>query len=407
MNNSLTVFNKLESEVRSYCRSFPTVFTWAKGSKLEDINGNEYIDFFSGAGALNYGHNHPKMKNKLVEYIASDNIVHGLDMATQAKKDFLLKFREVILTPRKMNYKIMFPGPTGTNAVESALKLARKVTGRDTIISFTNAFHGMTLGALSVTGNKSKRQGSGSSIPAAIILETVQGEGGLNTASFDWLQQLETLCREKNIVLIVDDIQAGCGRTGSFFSFEAAGIKPDIICLSKSISGYGLPMAINLIKPELDIWSPGEHNGTFRGNNPAFVTATEALNFWKDKNFSRQIQYKAKTIADFLKDLLEEHPELQGELRGRGLMQGIACGIDCLAKQICSAAFEHGLIVETSGAKDEVIKLMPALTIDKTTLLEGLEIMKESIEDHKIQSFIAKSSKENKLDAKRLLTCSS
>ncbi len=439
MNSSLKVIAQLESEVRSYCRSFPAVFNWAKGSKLRDINGKEYIDFFSGAGALNYGHNHPAMKKKLVEYISSDSIVHGLDMATQAKKEFLVKFKEIILTPRKMSYKIMFPGPTGTNAVESALKLARKVTGRDTIISFTNAFHGMTLGSLAVTGNKKKRQGagislpnavfmpfdqyfeegintvdyirkyleddsSGTSIPAAIILETVQGEGGLNTASFDWLKQLEVLCREKDILLIVDDIQAGCGRTGNFFSFEAAGIKPDIVCLSKSISGYGLPMAINLIKAELDIWSPGEHNGTFRGNNPAFVTATETLNFWKDQSFSREIRYKTKIIADFLADLLEEHPELQGELRGRGFMQGIACNIDCLAKHICSAAFKRGLIIETSGAKDEVIKLMPALTIEENTLLDGLSIIKESVEDLKVQAFIRKSKRKGHFQERHLLT---
>lgn len=154
MNEDLKVFDELESEVRSYCRLFPTVFSWAKGSKLKDIHGKEYIDFFSGAGGLNYGHNHPAMKKKLLEYIASDGIMHGLDMATEAKKAFLTKFNEIILKPRGMQYKIMFPGPTGTNSVESALKLARKIKGRDTIISFTNAFHGMTLGSLSIIGNE-------------------------------------------------------------------------------------------------------------------------------------------------------------------------------------------------------------------------------------------------------------
>jgi len=421
-SNPMKVFDELESEVRSYCRSFPTVFDWASGYKLRDIKKKEYIDFFSGAGALNYGHNHPGMKQKLLDYITADGITHGLDMATEAKREFLKKFKKVILEPRKMDYKIMFPGPTGTNAVESALKLARKVTGVNTILSFTNAFHGMTTGALSITGNCKKRKGagialhnalfmpfdkyfgadidtvkiidkyledgsSGVSLPAAVILETVQGEGGINEASFEWLKRIEDLCRRWDLLLIVDDIQAGCGRTGTFFSFEPAGISPDIICMSKSLSGYGLPMAINLIKPELDIWSPGEHNGTFRGNNPAFITATEALEYWKDDSFAQEVRNKGEMIRQFLVDLVEEHPVIKGEVRGRGFLQGVACQVDGLANKICSIAFERGLIMETSGAKDEVIKLMPPLNIDEAGLKAGLNILKDSIEDIRVQSF--------------------
>src|SRR5690625_4683232 len=213
------------------------------------------------------------MKKLLIEYIENDSITHSLDMATNARGEFLNRFNEVILKPRKLDYKVMFPGPTGTNTVESALKLARKITGRETVISFTNAFHGMTIGSLSVTGNASKRSGagiplnhsisfpfenylsddssidyieryledsgSGVSLPAAIILETVQGEGGINAASDKWLQSIEKICRRFGILLIIDDVQAGCGRTGTFFSFERAGIEPDIVCLSKSIGGYG------------------------------------------------------------------------------------------------------------------------------------------------------------------------
>lgn len=438
--NNLKIFNDLESEVRSYCRSFPTVFTQSSGYRLRDDKNKEYIDFFSGAGALNYGHNPPQIKKKLIEYLSSDGIVHGLDMATEAKKEFLEQFNQVILNPRKMKYKIMFTGPTGTNAVESSLKLARKVTGRDSIMCFTNAFHGMTLGSLAITGNAGKRQGagiplgnavfmpydgywgdsvdtvdyirkflddssSGVSLPAAIILETLQGEGGLNVASYEWLRRLEALCREKNILLIVDDIQAGCGRTGTFFSFEPAGVNPDIVCLSKSISGYGLPMAITLIKPELDIWSAGEHNGTFRGHNLAFVAATEALNYWRDDTLSKHVKSMEKDIHDFLADLVEEHPEIKGEVRGRGFMQGIACGVDGLAVKICSSSFTRGLIIETSGAKDEVIKVMPPLTIDETGLMEGLDILKDSIEDIKVQSFI--NSKRKNIPKKRHLLASS
>lgn len=412
--NSLEVFDKLESEVRSYCRSFPTIFNKAKGYKLWDVENSEYIDFLAGAGALNYGHNNDKMKNKLVEYILNDSVSHSLDMATKAKEDFLFNFNEIILKPRNLSYKVMFPGPTGTNTVESALKLARKVTGRETVISFTNAFHGMTIGSLSVTANPFKRKGagiplhysqampfdnylgdqidtadylerileddgSGVSLPAAIILETVQGEGGLNTASFEWLKKIEKICKRFDILLIIDDVQAGCGRTGTFFSFEPAGIEPDIICLSKSISGYGVPLALTLIKPEHDIWAPGEHNGTFRGNNMAFVTATEALQYWKDDSLEQEVTEKSKTIRYFLERLVSKYPGLEGEVRGRGFMQGIACDKEGLAEKVCAIAFEKGLIMETAGPNSEVFKLFPPLTIDQEGLTKGLEIIEEAV----------------------------
>lgn len=413
---SLQVFDSLESEVRSYCRSFPAVFTKAQGYKLWDDDNREYIDFFAGAGALNYGHNNRAMKRKLLDYIQQDGVTHSLDMATKAKEQFLKKFHQVILEPRGLAYKVMFPGPTGANTVESALKLARKVTGRSTVFSFTNAFHGMTLGALSVTGNKFKRQGagiplhhtvsmpydgylgpdidtldymenymndsgSGVSRPAAIIVETVQGEGGINEASNEWLQRLERICRSHEIVLIVDDVQMGCGRTGTFFSFERAGITPDIVCLSKSIGGYGLPMALTLIRPDLDIWEPGEHNGTFRGNNLAFITAAEALDYWSNERFTQQIMAKGKVIRSCLEELVAQYPELQGTARGRGLMQGIAFGIPGMAERLCARAFARGLIMETSGTDSEVAKIMPPLTIDDTGLLAGLDILRTCMKE--------------------------
>ncbi|MBD0322757.1 MAG: diaminobutyrate--2-oxoglutarate transaminase, partial [Aldersonia sp.] len=327
-----TIFETLESEVRSYCRNWPTVFESAKGAWLRDENGNEYLDFFAGAGALNYGHNNPVLKQALVDYIMSDGITHGLDMATVAKREFLETFQRNVLAPRGLDYKVQFPGPTGANSVESALKLARKVTGRESVVSFTNAFHGMTLGALSVTGNSMKRagagiplvhatpmpfdnyfggvtedfqwfervlddSGSGLNRPAAVIVETVQGEGGVNVARPEWLRALAELCSRRDILLIVDDVQMGCGRTGPFFSFETAGITPDIVTLSKSISGYGLPMALTLFKPEHDLWAPGEHNGTFRGNNPAFVTARVALDqYWSDSSFEQATLAKGARI---------------------------------------------------------------------------------------------------------------
>lgn len=413
---NLSIFEKYESKVRGYIRSFPTVFTKAKGYKLWDAQGKEYIDFFAGAGALNYGHNNEKMKEKLMDYIQHDGVTHSLDMATNAKGEFIQKFHDVILKPRGLDYKMMFPGPTGTNTVESALKLARKVTGRTNIVSFTNGFHGMTIGSLAVTGNASKRKGagiplqntvtmpydhyvnqhadsldyferfledsgSGVDLPAGVIVETVQGEGGINVARTEWLKRLEKICQRFDMLLIVDDVQAGVGRTGTFFSFERAGIKPDIVCLSKSLSGYGLPLAVTLIKPEYDKWSPGEHNGTFRGNNHAFVTATAALEYWEDDSFEKDIQQKAKITKQFLENLNKKFPELKGEVRGLGLMAGIACGVDGLAEKITAKAFEQGLIMETSGPKDEVFKLFPPLTIDEAGLKKGFDIIEKSVEE--------------------------
>ncbi|SER36488.1 diaminobutyrate aminotransferase apoenzyme [Gracilibacillus ureilyticus] len=412
MSKNIDIINKHESVVRSYIRNFPTVFTKAKKHKMWDENGKEYLDFFSGAGALNYGHNDDHMKQKLADYIMSDGITHSLDMASTAKAEFLQKFQDVILNPRELDYKVMFPGPTGTNTVESALKLARKVTGRTDIISFTGGFHGMTIGSLSVTGNSMKRQGagiplqntvtmaydnyvdhdtlvylerfledngSGVAIPAAMIVETVQGEGGINAARFEWLRKIEEICRRWGILLIIDDVQAGIGRTGTFFSFEAAGIKPDIVCLSKSLSGYGLPLAVTLIKPELDIWKPGEHNGTFRGNNHAFVTATAALDYWKDDSFEKQIHEKSEIMYSRLEKIVADYPEIKGEVRGRGFMVGIASEVEGLAANVAAKCFELGLIMETAGPNDEVFKLFPALNIPKEDLVKGLDIIEESV----------------------------
>jgi diaminobutyrate-2-oxoglutarate transaminase len=408
-----TTIDRLESEVRSYCRNWPATFERARGSEIWDTEGRRYLDFFAGAGALNYGHNDAVMRDAVIEHLTGDGIVHSLDAYTVAKERFLARFEEVVLAPRGMDMKVQFPGPTGTNAVEAAMKLARKVTGRDRIVGFTNAFHGMTLGSLAVTGNAMKRtgagimlgagtslpydgylgsdvdtvgylealledSGSGFDLPAAVIVETVQAEGGLSTASIEWLQRLEAVCRAHEVLLIVDDIQAGCGRTGTFFSFEPAGIQPDIVTLSKSLSGFGLPFALTLFRSDLDVWEPGEHNGTFRGHNPAFVTATSALRFWEDEDFTAEIARKAAAIERTLERLVHAHPALQGERRGRGMIQGLACAPG-LASRIVEEAFELGLIVETSGPEDEVVKLLPALTIPDEHLDEGLELLVRAV----------------------------
>lgn len=410
-----SIIETRESEVRGYCRGWPTTFDTAKGAWITDTSGRKYLDFFAGAGSLNYGHNNPILKEALVDYIARDGITHGLDMATVAKKEFLETFENVILEPRKLDYKVQFPGPTGTNAVEAALKLARKATGREAIINFTNAFHGMTLGALSVTGNSMKRagagiplvhatpmpydnyfggvtedfqwfervlddSGSGLNRPAAVIVETVQGEGGVNVARPEWLRALADLCARRDILLIVDDVQMGCGRTGPFFSFEIAGITPDIVTISKSISGYGLPMALTLFKRDLDIWTPGEHNGTFRGNNPAFVTSKVALEtFWGNNALELDTVRKGQKIAERFDELGKK---FEGKVhgRGRGMVQGLVFEEAELASKACELAFSNGLLAETSGPSDEVVKLLPPLTITDDELDQGLDILADAAE---------------------------
>lgn len=409
-------FERLESEVRSYCRMWPVVFTEAYGHILVDETGREFIDFFAGAGALNYGHNHPALKAQLMEYISRDGITHSLDMMTEAKRDFLEALDERIMSPRDLDYKVMFPGPTGTNAVESALKLARQITGRSNVIAFTNAFHGMTLGSLALTGNGSKRDGAGLPLgnvsrmpfhsylgetdtidllakhledsssgvdkPAALVLELVQAEGGVNVASKPWLHRLERLLKENDVLLIVDDIQVGCGRTGTFFSFEPAALKPDIVCLSKALSGYGIPLAVTMFRRELDQWEPGKHNGTFRGHNLAFVTATAALHeFWADDELSMHVKRQERVIRSALDQIAQQAPEHVCQVRGRGMIQGIEFNDPAAAAAVSEAAFQRGLLIETAGANDEVVKLLPPLTIEECALRQGLDILQESVED--------------------------
>jgi diaminobutyrate-2-oxoglutarate transaminase len=411
----VSIFETLESEVRSYSRGWPTVFDRAQGSWLYSEDGKAYLDFFAGAGALNYGHNNPVLKKALIDYISRDGVTHALDMFTVAKRDFLQTLNDVILQPRDMEYKVIFPGPGGANAVEAALKLARKVTGKESVINFTNAFHGMTLGALSVTGNSMKRggagiplvhatpmpydkyfdgaypdflyferlledSGSGLNEPAAVIVETVQGEGGINAARLEWLRGLSDLCQRHGILLILDDVQMGCGRTGPFFSFEEAGIKPDMICLSKSIGGYGLPLAITLIRPDLDVWSPGEHNGTFRGINPAFVTAAEALRtYWRDDELEKSTKAKGERVGQVFTELVEAYPDANLVAKGRGLARGLEFSSGEVAGKVCAEAFDRGLLMETSGPDGEVVKLLPALTTSDEEIEQGLSIIKESV----------------------------
>ncbi len=409
----MRIFEQLESQVRSYVRNFPAIFERAHNARLFDEQGKEYIDFFAGAGTLNYGHNNAAVTKALIEHLENEGVVHGLDMATSAKKRFLESFSGIILEPRYVDYKVQFAGPTGTNAVETALKLARMLKGRSNIISFTNAFHGLTMGSMAITGNSFYRDeafinrsnvafmpfdgyfgsdvntaeylrkfledsSSGVDLPAAIILETIQAEGGVNVASVEWLQEIEKICRDFDILLIVDDIQVGNGRTGHFFSFEESGINPDIVVLSKSIGG-GLPLSLVLIRPELDQWKPGEHTGTFRGNNLAFVAASELFKYWENDNLSEAVFYKEKILREALEKISEKYPVLDSEVRGRGLIYGLKIPGNNFCRELSAECFERGLVIELAGADDDVLKFLPPLTIEEDVLKEGLDIIDKSI----------------------------
>ncbi len=404
-----------ESEVRSYCRKYPTTFVKAKGCYLYDENGNKYLDFLAGAGALNYGHNNDEIKEEIIKYMMRDGVTHSLDMYTDAKEEFIETFTKKILEPRSLDYKIQFCGPTGTNAIEAAFKLARKNKQRNNIIAFSGAFHGMTLGSVAATSDAFSRNGayvpltnvthmpypvgcnadfdtlkylenvlnddhSGIDKPAAIVLETVQAEGGINVAPIEWLQGLEQLCKKHDILLIVDEVQVGNSRTGNFFSFERARINPDMVVLSKSIGGFGLPMAILLMKPELDLWKPAEHNGTFRGCNLSFVGATAGINYNIEHNINQNVLENAKYIENYINEkIISKIPEV--ELRGIGLIWGIdfsKLGNDNIVKYIIKECFDNGLIIEAAGRKDLVLKILPPLIINKDELKEGLDIINEA-----------------------------
>ena len=411
----MNIFSSNESMVRSYCRAFPATFEGAEGSYLWAADGDRYLDFLCGCGSLNYGHNHPVLKDDLLQYISGDGICMSMDMHTAAKQKFLSIFQQYILNPRELDYRVQFPGPTGANAIEAAIKLARKVTGRRNVIAFTNGFHGCSLGALALTGSGYHRKcsvdllthvtrmpydrylgnevdtaemlarlledpSSGVDKPAAIVLEVVQGEGGLNCASKVWLQEIQRTAQQHGALLIVDDIQAGVGRTGSFFSFEPFAVQPDIVCLAKAISGYGLPMSLTLLKPEFDIWSPGEHNGTFRGNNLAFVTGAAAIShFWADNKLMQQVATTAARIRAFYSAYSGNNGY---SIKGRGLMTGLEFADSETAKRVQHSCFENKLIVELCGPHDSVLKPLPALTATDEEIESGLEIIAAAIEKH-------------------------
>lgn len=413
----LVLFERHESAVRSYCRAFPELFDRAKGARLWSKSGVEYIDFFAGAGTLNLGHNPDFIKQRLIDYLVADGIAHGLDFHTEAKRRFIERFVAQVLAPRGMDHRLQFTGPTGANAVEAALKLARRATGRSGVVAFMGGYHGLSLGSLAVTSNRGKRaaagvplQGasfmpypdahmsadgclafmervltdthSGIDTPAAVIFESVQAEGGVVVAPDEWLRGLRELCTRHGIVMICDDIQVGCHRTGRFFSFESADIVPDVVVLSKAIGGYGLPMSLVLVRPELDVWQPGEHTGTFRGNQLAFVGATAALEMAESIGIEAQVAERSAAIERHLRDrVLPLDPRLA--MRGKGLIWGLdgSAVSPTLAERVSARCFERGLVIETAGRRDGVLKFLPPLTIEMPLLERGLAIVEQAVGD--------------------------
>lgn len=417
------IFEQWESDIRGYCRVYPTVFTKASNARQWDEDGKSYIDFFAGAGVLNFGHNNPMMKKALVEYIESDGVTHSLDTYTVAKREFVEKFVNTILKPRGMNHKLQFMGPTGTNSVELALKMARRVTGRRTVVAYSHAFHGMTLGALACTTNNHFRNAagvplenvlhqpfgcektcagcqlgcgvasvdrlramyedssSGLELPAAFLVEPIQAEGGVNVASKEWLHAVQKLAHDLGALFILDDIQAGCGRTGSYFSFDGMGLDPDVITLAKGLGGFGTPIAMNLVKPEYDkLWKPGEHTGTFRGQNLSFVAGKIGLGYFDDEEFNQDTKRKGKIMQSALEKVAGDFTDRAFQVRGKGMMQALDVGDGEIAKKVVTGCFERGMLCGSVGTGGRAVKLIPPLTIPDEDLKAGLDIFAEAVQ---------------------------
>lgn len=405
----------VESTVRTYPHSFPGSFSRARGSIVLTNDGRRLIDFLSGTGTLNYGHNNHEIKAAIIEYLASDSVVHGFDVATRAKIEFMEIFSSVILDQRGFQYRFQFTGPTGADAIDTALMLSREITGRQNIISLTHGYHGMTTSGAVAAGSNSPygatsciassgitfmpydgypgpvsdtadclrkvllEGGGGIDAPAAILVETVQGRGGLNVAGKEWLRSIQAIAKDAGALFIVDDTEMGCGRTGEFFSFEFATLSPDIVVMSNSLSGYGLPLSMLLIKEGLDGWRSIEDASILRGNNLALVSGTAAIDiYWRNRAFSQGVQCMGELVRRRLEAIAAEHGH-SFAVRGRGMALGFDCRTAEIAEATTCKAFEKGLIVERCGSIDQVVKFLPALTIDSDTLDHAIRIFEESL----------------------------
>lgn len=421
---------QLESSARTYASSFEAVFESGAGALLRDQSGREIIDCLSCAGALPLGHNHPEVNDAIRRFFRSGHVQQALDLSTPAKFEFVKTLFETLPDDWARRAKIQFCSPSGSDAVEAAMKLTRFATGRQTIVAFSGAYHGMTRGALAAMGNLGVKSGlglgagdvhfapypyrfrcpfgtdgtetdalsiqylrnlladpeSGVSKPAAVVVEVVQGEGGCIPVSDAWLRALRQLTRAHEIALIIDEVQTGFGRTGSMFAFERAGIRPDVLVLSKAIGG-GFPLAVVVYDEVLDVWPRGKHAGTFRGNQIAMVAGKATIEILRRDRLDAHAAQMGALLVDGLREIARAHPEF-GDVRGRGLMVGVEI-VDPssdgapqdgeLARAIKLEAFRNGLLVETGGRHGAVLRLLPPLIVNRADISAILERLDASI----------------------------
>ncbi|EGQ9111538.1 TPA: pyridoxal phosphate-dependent class III aminotransferase [Vibrio alginolyticus] len=424
-----------ESEVRSYPRRLPIAIKQAFGCLVEDTRGQIFLDCLAGAGTLALGYNHPEINQALKEQLDSGLPYQTLDIATSAKTTFIQSVKSFLPQELSENSVIQFCGPSGADAVEAAIKLAKQTTGRNTMFAFRGAYHGMTNGTMGMMGNlgtKARRTGlmsdvhfmpfpynlrcpfglggdegakasiryidrllnddeSGIMKPAAIIVEPVQGEGGVVPAPAFWLRELRRICDEHGILLIFDEIQCGVGKTGYNFAFEESGIVPDILCLSKAIGG-GLPMSLLVINKQHDTWKPGEHTGTFRGNQLAMVSGAKALEIIQRDNLVEHANVAGQYLRYGLESI-QKRVNCIAEVRGKGLMLGVEIknpdgelnkfgepqADSELTLSIQRAALERGLIVEKGGREGAVIRFLPPLIISFEQIDFALRVFEDAI----------------------------
>jgi diaminobutyrate-2-oxoglutarate transaminase len=417
-----------ESNVRTYSRRLPIALARGAGSYVEDLDGNIFIDFLSGAGAVPLGHSHPE----IVEAISAQLplLTHGLDLPTEVRDEFISAQLSMLPESMRSRTRIEFCGPSGADAVDAAIKLCKSKTGRSDVISFQGAFHGCSHAAMTLTGMVSHKAriharvpdvhffpypyafrcplGAGADsaqrcldylerslknplggipTPAAVIVEIVQGEGGVIPAPTDFVQGLRRVTAELDVPLIVDEVQSGGGRTGTWFAFEQHGIEPDVVVASKAIGGMGMPVAIVLHDERMDAFAPGAHTGTFRGNQLAFAAGVAAVRIFKRDGILEHVGEMGRHAIAGLRELVERHPVV-GEARGMGLMLGIEL-IDpdtgapggASARALQAAALRRGLIVELGGQDDCVARLLPPLNVSRETLDQCLEILDESLHE--------------------------
>ena len=385
--------------VRNYVATFPTVFTSAQGSILENANGFRFIDFVAGAGDLNYGHNNPRVKQALLDYINKDGVQYSCGIATSAQVEFLRDFENIILSPRNLKHDVRFI-ESAEDLVDAAIELARKITGRSNVVTFFNAYHGhspnLTLQKIAKNGRREyfdnvtrlpydgyvdgfdscnlldKVLDGDIPRPAAVVLETIQCQGGIHVASVEWLRRVAETCRRHDVLLIVDDTQVGNGRTGRFFSFEEAEVVPDMACVAKSIAG-GLPLSFLLVRSDIDL--PYEPAAAFCGSNLALVAARALLDYWRTDSLVGPSAINQGIIEAAVRRIESQHATFRFDVRGRGMIWGIDVHDGELANGIVRESFQHGLLIETVGAAGQVIKLCPALTIEPNELQVGLRIL--------------------------------